>query len=46
MIALSPKLRGGAPAWQEYRQYSTHVLRPGNTLVIFVLKTVHPGNKR
>jgi hypothetical protein len=23
---------------KKYRQYSTHELRPGNTLVIFVLK--------
>ena len=43
VIALQPQVpEVERQLGKEYREYSTHDLRPGNTLVMFVRKDVHP----
>jgi predicted membrane-bound mannosyltransferase len=43
VIALQPQVpEVQSQLGKEYREYSTHDLRPGNTLVMFVRKDVHP----
>ncbi|MGB8130220.1 MAG: flippase activity-associated protein Agl23 [Candidatus Angelobacter sp.] len=43
VIALKPQVpEVERQLGKEYREYSTHDLRPGNTLVMFVRKDLHP----
>jgi uncharacterized protein (TIGR03663 family) len=43
VIALQPQVpEVERQLGKQYRQYSTHELRPGNTLVMFVRKDIHP----
>lgn len=43
VIALKPQVpEVERRLGKEYREYSTHDLRPGNTLVMFVRKDIHP----
>jgi uncharacterized protein (TIGR03663 family) len=43
VIALQPQVpEVERQLGKQYRQYSTHGLRPGNTLVMFVRKDIHP----
>ncbi len=43
VIALKPQVpEVERELGKEYREYSTHDLRPGNTLVMFVRKDIHP----
>ena len=43
VIALQPQVpEVERQLGKQYRQYSTHELRPGNTLVMFVRKGIHP----
>ncbi len=43
VIALQPQVpEVERQLGKQYREYSTHELRPGNTLVMFVRKDIHP----
>jgi hypothetical protein len=42
VIALQPQVpEVERKLGKQYREYSTHELRPGNTLVMFVRKDIH-----